>query len=362
MGPLSLITHKLDKNSGIENDVLIKYIDMMFTSCEKAKEIIQQLLSFSRKQESVFEPIDLNISINNVMKICENSFDKSIKLMPAYNDYPAFVSANKTQIEQVLLNLCINGAHAMTIMKDVKDEWGGTLSITLERFLTDNIFLKYHPECAEREYWLVSVKDSGIGISPENISKIFDPFFTTKENGTGLGLSMVYSIIKQHNGFITTYSEKGIGTSFNIYLPLLEKTDVPGHNSTIKNVIYNGHGTILVADDEIVIRNIMKEFLEECGFDVLLAENGQDCVEIYKKKLSSIKAVILDMSMPGMSGRDVYLALKDITPNIKVLLSSGFGKDKRVNDVLSLGVNGFIQKPVVLEKLSEALYRVLYDS
>ncbi len=362
MGPLSMINFKLEKDTDIDRNTLSRYTGMMYDSSKRAVEIIQQLLSLSRKKELSLNPLDLNISIRNVMNICENSFDKSIEIKLSYSDLPANALADQTQIEQVLLNLCVNGAHSMTIMREDRNRWGGILAVTIEKASADDAFLRYQPETEHGDYWCISVHDSGVGISKENIAKIFDPFYTTKGNvkGTGLGLSIVYSIIRAHHGFINVNSEPGKGSSFNIYIPVLHETDIQKHKSGIKAQIFHGEGTVLVADDEVNVRTIMKMFLEECGYDVLLAENGKECVDVFKKNQSIIKAVILDMSMPVMSGRDTYIKIKEIDPGVRVLLSSGFRQDNRVNEVLSLGVQGFIQKPVTLEKLSEEIYRIIY--
>jgi CheY-like chemotaxis protein len=326
--------------------------------------MVQHLLSLTRKHELSFAPTDLNAIIEHTVKICNNTFDKSIEIGAAYSRGMAMTYADPTQLEQCLLNLCINAAHAMTIMRKEGDKYGGSLNITLEQVKTDKYFFKLHPETGEEEnYWLISVQDTGIGMKPQIVTKIFDPFFTTKDEGegTGLGLAMVYNIIKQHKGFIDVYSQDGIGTTFYIYLPILKhKIEEKDHEAEEK--IPGGEGLILVVDDEEIMRQTAKSILEECGYDVILAENGEEAVNIYKTQHQNIKAVLLDMVMPKMSGKQAFIELIKINKNVKTLLASGFKKDSRVESILNLGVKGFIQKPYGLVKLANSMNDVINSS
>ena len=186
---------------------------------------MQQLLVLSRKHETAFTTVDLSLTIKHVIKICQNTFDKCVEV-GVYSDIGrAYVSADPVQMEQVLLNLCVNGYHAMTIMRSDDQNQGGALEIGLEQIHTDYHFLVSHPDAElNKAYWILSVRDDGVGMSQKTVAKIFDPFFTTKakEKGTGLGLAMVYNIVQQHGGFIDVYSEEGNGSTFNIFLPVLE--------------------------------------------------------------------------------------------------------------------------------------------
>jgi len=359
--PLSLITYKLNQKKKLPKEKLQEYIDLMMLSSERAINMVKQLLSLSRKQDLSFDDIDLNDSIKQIMKLCESTFDKSIKLIPVYYKEPVMVRADINQIEQVILNFCINASHAMTIMRNKNEQWGGELIVSIDSIFADKFFCKIHPEAKEEYYWMISIKDSGVGIDKETISKIFDPFFTTKDKdiGTGLGLSMVYNIIKQHHGFIDVYSEVGDGSTFNIYFPHLVEEDDDTKKEVEEEKIIKGEGLILVVDDEEIMRTVAKDILEECGYDVLVANNGKEGLESFEKHNNEIKAVMLDMVMPEMSGKEAFIKIKEIEPNVSVLLTSGFRKDQRVEDALSLGVKDFIQKPYTLEKLSEAVYRLL---
>jgi CheY-like chemotaxis protein len=226
----------------------------------------------------------------------------------------------------------------------------------------DKYFRRLHEEAAERYYWDISVSDTGVGMDPKTLTKIFDPFFTTKTEGrgTGLGLSMVYNIIKQHNGIIDVYSQEGFGATFHIYLPVLEG---PIHEEEIekKMEIPQGEGLILVVDDEEVMRQTAGSILNECGYSVKMAENGEEAVRVFKKYKNEIKAVLLDMVMPRMSGQQTYIELIKIDKNVKVLLVSGFKQDERVEAILRMGVKGFMQKPYTLAALANKLSQLINE-
>lgn len=355
LGNLSLIQFRLDKHEIISEHELREYVDRMNNAGFRAADMVRQLLTLSRKQEMDMVPVDLNLAVKHVRKIGDNTFDKSIRIIvrPAAN--PAYVMADPTQIEQVILNICINASHAMTIMRE-NDAWGGTLTIELARISADPIFRKTHPEAHEGLYWQLSISDTGVGMDTKTVSKIFDPFFTTKDTskGTGLGLAMAYNIVKQLGGFIDVYSEEGLGSTFSIYLPLLEREGADSENQK-KIHIHPGTGTILVVDDDEILRETSRAILESAGYTVLTANNGQQGVDLYREQQEQISVVVLDLVMPIMSGREAFLELRKINPAVKVLLVSGFRQDARVEEVMRLGVNAFLQKPFTIESLTHAI-------
>ncbi len=363
VGTLSLIKYKIQNADSLGKATIQGYLNTMEKSSQRAMSMFQQLLTLSRKQDISLVSADLNVLAGNVMEICKNTFDKSIKLEPHFQESPAMIHADPAQIEQVILNLCVNASHAMTIMREAQEVWGGNLTLTIDSIFADHHFINTHPEAVEKNYWVVSVKDTGVGMDSKTLAKIFNPFFTTKMQGmgTGLGLSMVYRIIEHHKGFIDVYSEKMIGSTFNIYLPVLEDNAGEKRTAPKESEIPHGEGVILVVDDEEVLRNYAKDVLEECGYEVLLAKNGAEGVARFKEHHNRIKAVFLDMVMPEMSGKDAYLEIKKIAPDVKVLLASGFRQDERVESVLKLGINGFIQKPYTLKNLAKAIHEIIYD-
>lgn len=348
-------------NNEYNRDRFIQYIDIMKEAGERASDMIQQLLSISRKYEVTFKPIDIADTIRQVFKICKSSFDKRIILQKDIPDEPITVYADRTQIEQVILNLMINASHAMTLMRPNELEYGGTLTLSVDKTSSDTIFCNKHPEAELIDYWKISVNDTGIGMDPATISKIFIPFFTTKKKGqgTGLGLSMVYNIIHEHKGFIDVYSEPGIGSTFNIYIPQYNGQTGTSLLAT-DPVIYHGSGVILVADDEEYILLLAKSILEKSGYTVITAEDGEDAVKKFIKYKDEITAILLDLVMPKKSGEQVYNEIKALKPEIKVLMTSGFKLDERVSAAVRSGINGFIQKPYTLEKLSKAIHEIIH--
>ncbi|MDQ1355207.1 MAG: two-component system, cell cycle sensor histidine kinase and response regulator CckA [Acidobacteriota bacterium] len=362
IGTISLFKYKVTKNKEITRQETEKYFNTIEESANRASDMVQHLLSLTRRQELAVTPTDLNTTIKSIVKICKNTFDKSIAINTEYFPGSAMTLADPTQVEQSLLNLCINASHAMTIMRKGNDKYGGTLNISVKKVVADKYFRRLHEEAAEPDYWDISVSDTGVGIDQKTLTKIFDPFFTTKTEGrgTGLGLSMVYNIIKQHNGFINVYSQEGFGATFHIYLPVLEGP-IPKEEIDRREEVPHGEGLILVVDDEEVMRQTASSILNECGYSVKVAENGEEALQIFKKYKNEIKAVLLDMVMPRMSGQQTYIELVKIDKNIKVLLVSGFKQDDRVEAILKMGVKGFMQKPYTLVALADRLSQLINE-
>jgi len=359
-GSLSLISFKLDQDADIDREFLRKYLGIMEQAGKRASDLVKQLLSIVRKQEMNFQPVDLNTTIDHILKICTISFDKCIDLNFQNISGKAMINADPTQTEQVLLNLCVNAAHAMTTMRKAAERQGGKLMVSIEKIFADRNFRVTHLEAKSIPYWVLSVQDTGVGMDTRTVAKIFDPFFTTKskDKGTGLGLAMVYNIVQQHGGFIDVYSEIGQGSTFSVYLPVFPDTSTEKGLDIGAEVIM-GKGLVLVVDDEAMIRQTAKEILETCGYSVILATDGQEGLDIFQLRHREISVVLLDMLMPKMSGKETYLEMKKIDPNLKVLFSSGFKQDERVEEVLQLGVQGFMQKPYTLHVLSSAIHRVI---
>ncbi len=354
----------IDENSErnvIEYSELTPYLNTVKEAGDRAVSVVQQLLALSRKQEYNFEVLDINVIINQTVQIAMTSFDKRIKISIDNDHSVAMIKADATQIEQVLLNFMVNSAHAMTIMRSKKSEWGGDLSVKLERIIVDKDFLKIHQMAFENSYWKISISDTGIGISEDDFAKIYEPFYTTKKKGTGtgLGLSMVYRIVQEHFGFVEFESNVGTGTTFNIYLPEEEGGEMEDEHAVNDAVSIPKNATILVVDDEPLLRKIASRILMSEGHTVLTAEDGGEAVDIFMEKHSEIDAVILDLIMPVMSGDDTYKELIKIKPNIPVLVSSGYRKDERVEELLESGVAGFLQKPYSVDAMKEKVREVL---
>ena len=360
MGNLSLLRLKLNSGVDTPQKTLNGYIDTVEKQSQRAADMVQQLLTLCRKQELSFSLVDLNRTLDNVMKICDSTCDKAVELKPIYAEEKAIINADPGQIEQVILNLCVNAYHAMTMMKKEGETFGGRLTVTIQKIFADRSFRSTHPEAKEMAYWSVSIQDTGVGMDSKTIAKIFDPFFTTKERGkgSGLGLSMVYNIVQQHGGFIDVYSEIGLGSTFAVYFPHAEGEEFLKEIDSRDSLI-RGEGLILVVDDELVLREMAKEILTECGYSVILAADGQEGVEVFEKEHDGIRLVILDLVMPRKSGKETYLEMKKIDSKVKVLLASGFSQDERVEQILSMGVQGFIQKPYTIARLTKEVRDII---
>ncbi len=362
VGTISLMQYRYAAGKPISENELLNYLATMEKSSKRAADMVQQLLTISRRKEMLFSPVDMNEVITHVVGVCETTFDKSVEFKIYRSEEKAIISADMTQIEQVLLNLCMNAYHSMTIMRKDLEHQGGYITILCEFLQADKHFVTTHTGMNEGDYWKLSVRDTGVGMSEATRNKIFDPFFTTKDKGkgTGLGLSMVYNIVKLHNGCIDVYSEEGLGSTFNVYFP------ASGGNVSTSNAVHekiaSGEGIIFVVDDESVMRDIAQGMLEECGYSVILAENGLEAVKIFNTRHKEISLVLLDMVMPKMSGKEAYIEMKKTDPSVKVLLASGFRQDERSEEILKMGVKGFIQKPYTIASLSTAISRVLHSN
>lgn len=222
---MSSIKFSLDSANDVEDlkGSLSGDFELIEESVQRGKDIIAQLMALSRRKEMPLSPVDLNGMVENVLKICRNTLPRCVSVECAPYAGKAMVKAFPTQIEQVILNLCINASHAMTIMRKEGEEQGGTLSVSISPIEVGRNITSVIPEAAEGNYWLLSVSDTGIGMTREIMQKIFEPFFTTKEKGkgTGLGLAMVYNIVRQHKGFMDIFSEPGLGSTFLVFLPVL---------------------------------------------------------------------------------------------------------------------------------------------
>jgi PAS domain S-box-containing protein len=322
------------------------------TYVENGTELTRQLLGFARRGKYHAIATDLN----DVIEKSSSMFGRTKKEIRIHTDLKPdvrTVEVDRGQIEQALLNLYVNAWQAMPE--------GGDLYLKTENAVLDVDFENDQPYKVETgNYIKITVTDTGSGIDNETKQRIFEPFFTTKEmgRGTGLGLASVYGIIKSHGGYINVYSETDMGTTFTIYLPASVK-EVPQEASKPVPTVSKGTGTILLIDDEKMIIKVGEELLEELGYKVLTAESGQDAIKLYKKNADRIDLVIMDMIMPGMGGGETFDHLKEIKPDIKVLLSSGYSINGQASEILERGCDGFIQKPFNINQLSEKIQGII---
>ena len=327
----------------------IRHLKGIENNVESAAELTRQLLGFARGGKYEVRPTDLNELVKKENRMFGRT-KKEITIHGKYAEDLWSVEIDQGQIEQVLLNLYINAWQAMP--------GGGNLYLETENVTLDEDYAKPF-SIAPGRYVKISVTDTGVGMDKATQERIFEPFFTTKGmgRGTGLGLASAYGIIKNHSGFINVYSEKGHGTTFNIYLPASEKEVIEEKEPTGDTL--RGTETVLFVDDEDMIIEVAGELFEQLGYKVLTAGSGREAIETYEKNKEKIDIVLLDMIMPDMSGGETYDKLKEINPDIKVLLASGYSMIGTATEIMGRGCSGFIQKPFKMKELSQKLREIL---
>ncbi|RLA86666.1 MAG: hypothetical protein DRG58_11810 [Deltaproteobacteria bacterium] len=330
-------------------------LEQINRTSQKGAELIHQILTFTRKAESNLQAINLN----DVIRISEKILARTIPRMIAIELQLArdlwTVNVDPGQLEQVLLNLAINARDAMPE--------GGKLTISTKNVTLDDQSGPNGLRAKPGDYALLSVSDTGFGMSPEVRERIFEPFYTTKElgKGTGLGLAMVYGVVQSHAGYITCDSEPGQGTTFRIYLPALAQAQevVESRKEQILTIPWQGTETILLVDDEEILRDLGRRMLERFGYRVITAGSGEEALEIFKERSSDIDLVLLDLSMPGIGGIKCLKELIRLQPQARVLVSSGYADTAVNKQVLQAGARGVIHKPYRLKHLHETLREIL---
>ncbi len=324
---------------------------------KRGADLAKQLLGFARGGKYEVKPADLNAIIKKSSELFGRTRIE-IKIHRKYQKDIWLVEVDRGQIEQVLLNVYVNAWHAMPS--------GGDLYVETSHVVLDDKFTKAFG-VESGNYVKISITDTGVGMDEATRQKIFDPFFTTKEmgRGTGLGLASVYGIIKNHDGIINVYSEKGKGSTFEIYLPASEKEapisekEVTTKEERVIDDIFKGTETVLLVDDEDMILDVGAGMLREMGYNVLLAGNAKEALQVYRKHKDHINLVILDMIMPDIGGGDVYDRLKELQPHIKVLLSTGYSISGQATEILERGCDGLIEKPFNMKELSKKIREIL---
>jgi PAS domain S-box-containing protein len=335
-----------------QDDSSRQWLSMLQSNAERGADMVRQVLSFARGVEGERVAVQPKHLIKDVIGILKDTLPKSISIK---YDVPAdlwVVSADATQIHQVLMNLCVNARDAMA--------QGGELTIRAENLSLDDNYARMHLEARPGRHVLITVADTGGGIPPEVVGRIFEPFFTTKEvgKGTGLGLSTALTIVRSHGGFINVYSEPRRGTQFAVYLPAVEAEAEAG--ARLQSDLPVGHGElILVVDDEDSIRQITKATLETFGYRVVTAADGTEALGLYAQHREEVAGVITDMMMPFMDGPATIRALQKMNPQVKIIAASGLSGQDKAAEANSAGVQQFLPKPYTAEKLLKALAHLL---
>ncbi len=351
LGYASLLKTKTQKE-----DSLYKYADTIEQSAVKAARLTQQLLTFSRGDKFRTETVNITEIAEETLQILERAIDKNISIKKEFLPDIWAIEVDPSQIEQVLLNICINARDAMPT--------GGVLTIKTKNVILEEESLADYPETAPGNYAKITISDTGTGIARDIQHRIFDPFFSTKDKskGTGLGLSVVYGVVKNHGGFINLKSEPMKGTTFEIYIPASTKIAASSDSDASVKELRGGHENILFVDDEEVVRELGREVLESYGYKVIPASDGIEAISIYEKQKDGIDLIILDMIMPKMGGIETFERLQAVNPAVKVIVSSGYSSDGHYQAVLQKGAKGFIQKPYKINELTGMVRQVLDES
>ncbi len=349
-GYSDLALKKLNRDSNVYNDISV------IKDCgERAARLTKQLLGFSRKQIAEKTNLDLNTTITELEKMLKRLIGEEITLETDLLSSSCMIFADKSQIEQVLVNLVVNA-------RDAIEGYGKITVSTIKESLTDE-FVNQHDLDASKKYIIISVLDNGTGMSNEIQNKIFEPFFTTKEinKGTGLGLSTVFGIVKQNNGVILVESEEGKGTEFKIYLPqvtteIQEKEEV---EKVEPDILPTGNETILLVDDEDSIRDFLAEILSEQGYKVIEATNGEEGLQVFKEYKEEIDLLISDITMPKMSGPELVNKLRELQPKLKALFISGNVENRYTNEHSTDLRTSFLQKPFTYDSIISKVREIL---
>lgn len=334
------------------DEFFVEDLKTVIDTGRKAAMLTQQLLAFSRKQVMEWKIVHLNTILTEMHKLLIRLLGEDVHLEYHLCENCKKVQADPTQIDQVIMNLCVNARDAMPR--------GGTLTITTEMVKSERIKRRDESEIIDREYVLLSVADSGDGIDPKIMENIFEPFFTTKEKnkGTGLGLATVFGIVKQHKGFIQVNSEVGRGTVFEVFFPVAKVDEIK--SDVVKSIKpTHGEGTVLIVEDDEKIRRLLKSYLSRIGFDVLISESVNDALKINQTYEGSIDLILTDVIMPGMDGLTLSQEIRKHRNNIKVLLMSGYTDDRLNLEQYPELMNNFIRKPIDMTDLITRIKKLI---
>ena len=351
LSPILMATEMLALDA--PTDAAARWVSMVKENAERGAAMVKQVLSFARGVDGERVAVQLKHIVKDLVKVLQETFPKSIIIRFDIEPELAVVSADPTQIHQVLMNLSVNARDAMPL--------GGTLTINAKNIRLDENYARMNLEAAAGKYIVLNVTDTGTGMPPEVSKRIFDPFFTTKEvgKGTGLGLATALSIVKSHGGFVNIYSEPNKGTQFSVYLPASQNEEAVGERLIAAPYPTGGGELILVVDDEENIREITGATLEKFGYRVLTATDGTDALAAFTERRAEIALVLTDMMMPFMDGAATIRALRKLDPALKIIAASGLNTNGQSADMQTLNVNAFLAKPYTTEKLLNTIAELL---
>jgi PAS domain S-box-containing protein len=329
-------------------------VNTIVKAVERGKTLVQQILTFARKTETAFGAVNLNDVVMEIVNMIYEMFPKTVTCSQNFDKSIPYINADRSQLHQVLMNLCVNARDAMPK--------GGVLSINT-RMVSVASLRNQHPDAAASGYVCIEVSDTGEGMTLETQKRIFEPFFTTKEigKGTGLGLSVVFGVIQAHKGFIDVESELDKGTTFRLYLPASQTAipvSVKEEERTLEEML-GGTETLLIVEDEEMLLMSLQMALIEKGYTVLSAKDGLKALKIYQERKNDIALVLTDLGLPNITGLEVCQRIKKINPNAHIILATGFLDPEMKSEFLKAGIQHFLYKPYDLRKVLKEVREVL---
>jgi nitrogen-specific signal transduction histidine kinase/ActR/RegA family two-component response regulator len=346
---------ELSQDLAAGNSVLENNLSQILKAADRAKNLVSQILAFSRKNESDVKPLRAHLVIKEALKLLRASLPSTISIITDIDGTHDIVVADATQLHQIIMNLCTNAAYAM-------QHSGGTLEVKLKPLTLDEHSVRSYTGIAPGAYVQLSVKDTGMGIPADILDRIFEPFFTTKDvgRGTGMGLSVVHGIVKSLKGDVKVYSEPGRGAVFHVLLPRVEEA-VPESSREVQEAPL-GHESVLLVDDEAVLLDVGTKMLGSLGYRVTALQSPQEALELFEKNPEGFDVVITDQTMPGLTGYELAQRLMQTRPDIPIILCTGYSDLVTTESALAGGIKAFVIKPLNRHAIAETIRKVLDTS
>jgi PAS domain S-box-containing protein len=343
---------ELSKDVAAGNSVLEKNLSQIVKASNRARDLVRQILAFSRKTDSQIKPLQMHLVVAEALKLLRASLPATLCLRSDIDETDDIIVADATEIHQVVMNLCTNASHAM-------QHSGGVIEVTLKPVELDEHAAGYYSGVLPGPYVRLSVKDTGTGIPDDILGRIFEPFFTTKEvgRGTGMGLAMVHGIVKRYKGDVKVYSEPGRGAAFHIVLPRFQAAQV--ECQAAEREAPKGREMVLLVDDEAVLLDVGEKILGSLGYRVTATGSPVEALEMFKKNPAAFDFVITDQTMPQLTGYELAQRLMEIRADIPVILCTGYSDLVTAESALARGIKAFVIKPLNRVALAETIRRVL---
>ncbi|MBC8392049.1 MAG: response regulator [Deltaproteobacteria bacterium] len=335
-----------------DDSPVIDNLKEVFNSSQRARDLVKQILTFSRQDEQERKPLNVSLIAKEVLKLIRSTLPTTIEIRQKIEAESNAILADPTQIRQVLMDLCTNAAHAMR-------KEGGVLEVSLVDLDLDAATVEQIPELEPGAYLKLTVRDTGHGIDPANMERIFDPYFTTSKNGvgSGMGLAIVHGIVTGHGGVITVENDPGIGTAFHVYFPRIKEDIYTKTEPTSK--LPNGDESILFVDDEKAVVEVVSLMLEHLGYSVTARTSSMEALEVFKAQPDKFDLVITDMTMPNMTGDRLARKLMEIRPDVRIILCTGFSDLIDEDKAKGIGIRAFVMKPIMVREIAEIIRKVL---